>query len=89
LVSGKISKIYENGVEINFLGGILGTCFIDHLQEDITDYKLGKKVNARIISGDTVAKKITVSMLKSIVEWTSHKPEYKIGQTVEKAKISK
>ena len=89
LVSGKISKVFENGVEINFLGGIIGTCFIDHLQEDITEYKIGKKITARIISVDTVAKKITVSMLKSIVNWTSHKPEYKIGQLVEKAKITK
>lgn len=79
LVSGKVSKVYENGVEVNFLGGIVATCFIDHLQDDITDYKVGKKVNARIISVDTVAKKITVSMLDSIVNWTSHKPEYKVG----------
>ena len=69
LVSGKISKVYENGVEVNFLGGLVGTCFVDHLQEDIADYKVGKKVSARIISVDTVAKKITVSMLNSIVNW--------------------
>ena len=89
LVSGKISKVYENGVEVNFLGGITATCFVDHLQEDIADYKVGKKVSARIISVDTVAKKITVSMLNSIVNWTQHKPEFKIGQLVEKAKIKK
>ena len=70
MVSGKVSKLYENGVEITFLGGITGTCFIDHLAEDIAEYKLGKKVNARIIGVDTVAKKITVSMLDSILNWS-------------------
>jgi ribosomal protein S1 len=88
-VSGKVSKIYENGVEITFLGGITATCFVDHLQEDISEYKLGKKVIARIISVDTIAKKITVSMLNSIVNWNIHKPEYKIGETICKAKIAK
>lgn len=79
MVSGKVSKLYDNGVEISFLGGITGTCFIDHLGEDIDEYKIGKKVNARIIGVDTVAKQITVSMLDSILNWTQHKPEYKIG----------
>jgi hypothetical protein len=36
LVSGKVSKSYENGVEISFLGGITGTCFADHFDEDMT-----------------------------------------------------
>ena len=89
LVSGKVSKVYENGVEINFLGGIVATCFVDHLQEDITEYKLGKKITARIISVDTVANKITVSMIDSIFNWAELKPEYKIGESIEKAKISK
>ena len=43
LISGKISKIYENGVEITFLGGLVSTCFTDHLDEQtaIEKYKIG------------------------------------------------
>ena len=89
VVSGKVTKLYENGVEITFLGGITATCFIDHLAEDLSDYKIGKKVTARIIQVDTVAKKITVSMSEPIMNMNPHKPEFKIGDTFEKAKVSK
>jgi len=34
LVSGKISKLYENGVELTYLGGLTGTVFVDHLSEE-------------------------------------------------------
>ena len=41
MVSGKISKVYENGVEVTFLGGLEATCFTDHLQNDLESYKVG------------------------------------------------
>jgi ribosomal protein S1 len=88
MVSSKVSKLYENGVELTFLGGITATCFIDHLSEELSEYKIGKKVNARIISVDTVAKKITVSTLESILNWDNHRPQYKVGDTFKNAKIS-
>ena len=31
LVSCKVSQLYFNGVELTFLGGLTGTCFIDHI----------------------------------------------------------
>jgi len=73
LVSGKVSKSYENGVEISFLGGITGTCFADHLDEEMSldKYKIGTKVVTRIISVDPVSKIITTSMKKSIVGWST------------------
>jgi hypothetical protein len=30
LVSAKVSKQFDNGVEMTFLGGMSGTCFVDH-----------------------------------------------------------
>lgn len=73
LVSGKVSKSYENGVEITFLGGLTATCFADHLDEDtsLDKYKIGTKVNARVIGVDAVSKIVTCSMKKRIVEWSS------------------
>lgn len=45
LVNAKVAKIYENGVEISFLGGMTGTVFIDHLgRENPTKFKIGEKI---------------------------------------------
>ena len=53
LVSAKISKILDNGIEVNFLGGFNGTVFIDHADRDEpSKYKLNEKLNARIIAVD-------------------------------------
>jgi ribosomal protein S1 len=52
-VSSKVSKIFENGIEISFLGGFNGSVFVDHLDRaDPHKYKVGEKVTARIISVD-------------------------------------
>jgi len=45
LVSAKVQKLYENGLELTFLGGMTGTVFADHLSKAAsTKYKLGEKV---------------------------------------------
>jgi ribosomal protein S1 len=94
LVSGKVSKAYENGVEITFLGGITGTCFADHLDEEtgLDKLKIGTKVTARIISVDPVSKVITTSMKKNIVGWSTKYVEetlshLKVGQKFENVKV--
>ena len=85
LVSGKVSKQFENGVEITFLGGLTGTCFADHLDDetDLEKYKIGTKVVTRIVSVDPVSKIITTSMKKSIVGWSTKYVE----QTLSNLKI--
>ena len=51
LVSAKIAKIFDNGIEITFLGGMRGTVFTDHLPKgNPSKYKTGEKVQARVIS---------------------------------------
>lgn len=53
LVNAKVTKILENGIELNFLGGFTGTVFIDHLdKENPNKYKNGEKLQARIIVVD-------------------------------------
>jgi ribosomal protein S1 len=81
-------------VEITFLGGITGTCFADHLDEEngLNKLKIGSKVNARIISVDPVSKVITVSMKKNIVGWSTKYVEstlnhLKVGQKFENVKV--
>jgi len=52
-VSSKITKLLENGVEVSFLGGFTGTIFVDHLdRSDVSMYKMGEKLIARIIVVD-------------------------------------
>ena len=69
LVSGKVTKIYENGLEVSFLGGIIATCFADHLAQPMNEYKTGMKVVGRIISVDPMNKKVSLSLKQHIVEW--------------------
>jgi ribosomal protein S1 len=69
LVSSKVSKIYENGIEITFLGGMTGTVFQDHVDPSITELKIGTKLNARIIGVNILQKRISLSTLQHIVEW--------------------
>ena len=45
LVSSKVSKILENGLELSFLGGFNGTVFVDHLdRSEPKKYKVGEKL---------------------------------------------
>ena len=54
LVSSKISRILENGIELSFLGGFNGTIFVDHLDRgEPAKYKVGEKLNARVVAVDT------------------------------------
>jgi ribosomal protein S1 len=47
LVNAKVSKLFENGLEISFLGGMTGTVFADHTDRDsISSFKVGEKVKA-------------------------------------------
>ena len=95
LVSGKVSKIYENGVQVTFLGGLEANCFADHLQDELIKYKVGQKVQARILTVDTITKTMTLSLKDHIVEWNSHKnmnPELmklQVGQVFANAKVQK
>jgi len=89
LVSGKISKMYDNGVEMTFLGGLVGTCFIDHLGGE--GYKIGQKVESRVISVDPVGKGISLSMKSNIINWDQEVSQelksIQVGQRFENAKI--
>ena len=48
LVNAKMQKIFENGLEVSFLGGMTGTVFADHMGK--SKYKVGEKVQAMVIS---------------------------------------
>ena len=70
LVTAKVSRILENGIELNFLGGYNGTVFIDHLdRKEPVKYKLGEKINARIVTVDPANQAITLSLLPHIVNF--------------------
>lgn len=68
LVNSRVSSLFENGIEVSFLGGFNGTIFVDHLaKQDINKYKIGEKVTARIIAVDPITKNISLSMLDHLI----------------------
>jgi len=92
LVRSKVTKLYENGVEITFLGGLTATCFVDHLPNDIDTYKIGQRLNARLITTDPLSKKTTASMLPKLVDWQPQlalPEELSVGSSVETGKVLK
>lgn len=52
-MNAKIAKLFENGLELSFLGGMIGTVFADHTgRESISTFKVGEKVKARVTGHD-------------------------------------
>jgi ribosomal protein S1 len=88
LVNAKIARIYQNGVEISFLGGMKGTVFVDHIGKDLTKLKVGEKVKARCISHDVSTKSTTMSLLQHVVDLVT-KDMCLIGTSFEKVKVTK
>jgi ribosomal protein S1 len=63
-VQAKVAKLYENGLAVSFLGGMQGTVFCDHLSRDsIAKFKVGERIQARVISHDVVSKATCLSLL--------------------------
>lgn len=68
LVNAKVAKLFENGLELSFLGGMAGTVFVDHIgRESISSFKVGEKVKARVTAHDVQSKVTTLSLLDHIV----------------------
>ena len=69
-MTGKVQRILDNGIELNFLGGFAGTVFADHLDKgEPSKYKLSDKVTARVVTVDTTAQSITLSLLHHLVKF--------------------
>ena len=70
LVSARVQRVYENGLEMTFAGGLVGNVFADHIENTAhapSHYKVGAKVPARIISVDTLGKQCTLSLMSHLV----------------------
>lgn len=79
-VSGKVAKLYENGLEITFLGGMTGTVFADHLSKaNASKYKLGEKVQALVISQDIASKATSLSLLPNLLKMQPNETSSAVG----------
>ena len=68
-ISAKVSKLYANGIEVTFLGGMSGTIFSDHMSKSmVTKYKMGEKLQAVVISQDIASKATALSALPHILK---------------------
>ena len=69
MVNGKVSSILDNGIEVTFLTGFKGTIFADHLdKENSQKYKVGEKVNTRIIFVDPQTQTISLTLISHLVK---------------------
>ena len=69
IVSAKVQKLYSNGIEVSFLGGMTGTIFADHLaKSQATKYKPGEKLQAIVISQDIASKLTSLSALPGLLK---------------------
>ena len=91
LVHAKITKILINGLYVNFLKGLEGTVFIDHLAHPLEEYKQRDKIALRIISVDLSSKAISLSEKQHIVMLSPVRPTslpLEIGTHLNAATIS-
>lgn len=93
-VSAKVTKVFENGLEVSFLGGMTGTIFVDHInKESVSSYKVGEKIQPRIISVDVATKMICLSLLPHITKFENANDKVakkvSIGQVFNNVKVAK
>lgn len=87
LVNAKVAKLFENGLELSFLGGMTGTVFADHTGRDsIQNFKVGEKLKARVTGHDVASKTTTLSLLEHI-SVMQPKVLSEVGTVFEKAKV--
>lgn len=68
-VSAKVQKLFTNGIEVSFLGGMTGTIFADHIvKANPSKYKVGEKVTAVVISQDISSKATALTLKPSLLK---------------------
>ena len=85
-VNAKVTKVLENGLEVKFLSGMLGTVFEDHTGTG-DSFKVGQKVQARVISVDPALKRICLSMCQHIVDLKPFENVPHVGQMFSDVKV--
>jgi len=89
-VSAKVQKLYENGLEVTFLGGMTGTIFADHLSKsNASKYKLGEKVQAVVISQDIASKATALSLQMNLLKMQPKETTGTVGQVYRDVKVEK
>ena len=91
MVSAKVSKLYANGIEVTFLGGMTGTIFADHMGKAlVTKYKMGEKLQAMVISQDIASKSTALSALPQLLKLEAQRrPACSVGQLYTQVKVEK
>lgn len=68
-VSAKVTKLFTNGIEVSYLGGMTGTIFADHIvKSNPAKYKTGEKVTAVVISQDIASKATALTLKPSLLK---------------------
>lgn len=89
-VSAKVQKLFTNGIEVSFLGGMTGTIFADHIvKSNPSKYKVGEKVTAVVISQDISSKATALTLKPSLLKLEEQKKSCEIGQLYSQVKVEK
>jgi transcriptional accessory protein Tex/SPT6 len=90
LVNCKVLRILDNGIKVSFLSGIEGTIFIDHLTQAAKAYKIGDKVQARVIEVDVITKRICLSLKEHLVNFqVCEFDDITLGQKFDRSVVSR
>ena len=88
-VSAKVSKLFENGLELSFMSGLTGTVFADHTgTESLNKFKTGQKLQARVIYTDVASKAVGLSLLPELLSLT-YQPKVSVGEVFNKVTVEK
>jgi ribosomal protein S1 len=89
-VNAKVQKLYANGIEVSFLGGMTGTIFADHIAKaNPGKYKIGEKVQALVISQDIASKATALTLLPQLLKLEPQKQTCSVGQLFSQVKVEK
>ncbi|KAJ3156683.1 rRNA biogenesis protein rrp5 [Geranomyces michiganensis] len=81
LVNTKIKTVLDDGLLLTLLGILEGTVNVSNLGIKISDpsadiaaaFKVGQKLRPRVLYVDPIRKKIGLTLIPALVQWTAHK----------------
>ncbi len=90
LVLGTVKQVLTNGVYVQFLKGLEGTVFLDHLKKPLNEYAKGAKLSLRVVMVDIANKVVSLSEKDHMVRFLPLREAnlpVKIGSCVSSATV--
>jgi len=89
LVEAVIKQVLLNGIYVQFLRGMEGTVFVDHLTKPLEKHSRNEKIVLRVIMVDLANKLVNLSAKNHIVNLIPLTPPLKVGTIIPSATVTK